>query len=108
MVSENLQKALEQNRTNIKALLNALDADYEFPEEPEKQARMGTVFNPKGAAAAKDVDMTPEERAAWLFEENAKAIAAASEAAGAPAVKSPDVAESEGMAAVKDALSGDP
>lgn len=110
MTSEELQNALAQNRENLKALLDALEADYEVSEDPRKEARLGAAFNPNPEAAksrADDGDMTDEEWAAWLFEENAKALAAAAEAAGARSAKSPDVAESDGMTAVKDALGGE-
>lgn len=106
MTSETLQTALEQNHENLRVLLAALGADYEPSEDPEKKARMGAAFHPDGASAAKDVDMTDEERAAWLFEENAKMLAAAAEAAGASTVTSPDVSESGGLDAVGKALGG--
>lgn len=105
MVSKDLQNALEQNRTNIKRLLDALDADYEYPEEPEKQARMSAAFHPEGADAAKDVDVTAEDRVAWLFEENAKALEAAVQAAGGDGAENA-ATESEGMQRIKDALGG--
>ena len=104
MTSEILRNTLEQNRENLSALLAALDADYELPTDPEKQARLSAVFNPGGASSAKDADMSDEERAAWLFEENAKALAAAADAAGARNVKSPDAVESEGMRQLKERM----
>lgn len=86
MTSETLRNTLEQNRDNLKALLEALEADYELPDDPEKSARMASFFG-ASQERVKEAEMTDKERAAWLFEENAKAIAAAAEAAGAPSRK---------------------
>lgn len=105
MTSETLQKTLEQNRQNLKALLTELDADHEVPEDPEKKAEMGAIFHPGGVDAAKDVDLSEEERLAWLFQENAKALAAAVEEAGARSVKFSSTTESESMQQVKEMLS---
>lgn len=105
MKSDTLQNALEQNRENIKQLLDALDADYEYPEDPERDATMSAAFTPGDADAAKDVELSEGERVAWMFLENTKAIEAAAEAAGADA-NTPEITESKGMKAVKDALGG--
>jgi hypothetical protein len=81
MTSEQLQQALQQNRENLKALLAALDADYQMPEDPETQAKMAAMFG-GSAERAKEAELSEEERAAWLFEENTKALLAAAKAAG--------------------------
>lgn len=109
MVSEELQNALEQNHENLRILLTALDADYEMEEDPAKQAAMGSLFHPNPEARverAKDAEMSDEEWTAWLFEENAKALAAAVEAAGGDPVNPSEVTESKGMAEFKKALGG--
>jgi hypothetical protein len=106
MTSDALQAALEQNYENLKALLDALNASYDLPRPPDENARLNRIFHPGGPEAAKDVDMTEEERAAWLFEQNAKALAAAADAAGARNVKTSAVGESDGLDAVADALGG--
>lgn len=106
MTSETLQNALEQNRQNLKVLLAALDADYELPEDPEKAAWLGAHFG-DSAERVKEAEMTDEERAAWLFEENAKGLAAAVAAAGGGSVKSPSVTESDPLDDVGRALSGE-
>jgi DsbC/DsbD-like thiol-disulfide interchange protein len=82
MTSDELKTTLKQNHENLKALLDALDADYEMPNDPEKDATIQAAFTPGQSKVSKDADMTDEELAVWLFEENAKAIAAAAESAG--------------------------
>ncbi|MDS0284758.1 hypothetical protein, partial [Haloarcula onubensis] len=54
---------------------------------------------------SKRSEMTEEERTAWLFEENAKALAAAAQAATGES-GTPEVAESDKMRTVKSYLSG--
>lgn len=106
MTSETLQKALEQNRENLTLLLNALDADHEIERDPEKAAHLNAAFHPGGAEAAKDVEMTEAERVAWLFDENAKAIAVAAEAAGARGAKSASLTEQDPLDGLGSVLSG--
>lgn len=106
MTSDILQQTLEQNRENLKALLVALDADYELSQDPEKQAKMAAHFG-GSVERAKEAEMTKEDRVAWLFEENAKALAAAVDAVGSQNTQDPAIAESGALDAVADALGGD-
>lgn len=103
MASEALHDVLEQNKENLKTLLRELDADYEFPGDPEKEARMRKAFS-VDPERAKDVDMTEEEEIAWLFEENAKALAAATEAVSGERA-SADAGKSTGLGRIASALS---
>lgn len=105
MTSDVLHQTLAQNRENLKTLLDELDADYELPHDPEKQATIAAHFG-GSPERVKEAQMTKEERVAWLFEENAKALSAAVDAAGARNAASPTVAESGALDAVTDALGG--
>ncbi|MBV0900168.1 hypothetical protein [Haloarcula salina] len=104
MTSDVLQNALEQNRQNLETLLAALEVDHEFPEDPAKQAKMAAAFD-IGDTTRKDAEMTEAERVAWLFEQNAKALAAAADAAGGDTT-TPDITESGKLKSVADALGG--
>jgi acyl-CoA reductase-like NAD-dependent aldehyde dehydrogenase len=108
MTSEQLQTVLEQNRENLSALLTALDTDHELPPNPEKQAKMAAAFGGEKDVkkAAEAANMSDAERAAWLFEENAKALAAAAEAVNSREATRTDVAEDGGLNAVAEALGG--
>lgn len=105
-MSSTIQKALEQNRENIERLLEAVGADYEIPHDPEKSAKAAAIFDPDTKSVDKsDIELSEGERVAWLFQENAKALEAAAEAASGGAERSV-VTESSEMKAVKNALSG--
>lgn len=99
MVSEALNDVLEQNRKHLQDVLDALDAEHKMADDPEEGSKLAAALGSKRA------DMTDEERAAWLFEENAKALAAAAKAATGDS-ETPEIAESDKMSAVKDALGG--
>jgi hypothetical protein len=87
MTSDTLQKAIEQNHKNLKALLKAVDADFEMPAPPEEKTERVEFF---GGKAAADSDLSEEERLAWMFEQNSKALVAAAKAAGIPERKLAD------------------
>ncbi|MDS0284733.1 hypothetical protein, partial [Haloarcula onubensis] len=76
MVSKTLQSTLEQNRKHLEDVLEALDAEHKMADDPEKGGKIAAEF-----FGSKRSEMTEEERTAWLFEENAKALAAAAQAA---------------------------
>lgn len=106
MNSDTLLNAVEQNRSNLKALLAHLDADYEMAEDRDQKAKMASAMG-LATSAEKDDQMDDHERAAWLIWQNSKAIAAAAEAAGARDVKTDHVESSDGrLDAVADALGG--
>jgi tRNA U34 5-methylaminomethyl-2-thiouridine-forming methyltransferase MnmC len=107
MTSDTLTATLEQNYENLKALLDELEADYDLPADPKEKARMSKAFHPDGPEAAKNIEMAEEERLAWLFEENAKALHAAAAAAGARTANAPAVDESSGLDEVGNLLGGD-
>lgn len=105
-MSSTIQTALEQNRKNISRLVEAVGADYELPDDPEKSAKAAAIFDPDTKAVDKsDMELSEGERVAWLFQENAKALEAAAEAASGQAERSV-VTESAEMRTVKNALSG--
>lgn len=83
MTSDTLHETLEQNRENLKRLLEALDVDDSVIEDPEKKARAEAFFG-ASPERIKEAEMSEDERLAWMFEQNAKAIRDAAKAAGVP------------------------
>lgn len=105
-MTEELQAALEQNRSNLKTLLSHLEADYEMDDDSDQKAKLASAMG-LATSADKDTAMDEQERIAWLLWQNSKAIAAAAEAAGARDVKTDHVAGDGGrLGQVADALGG--
>ena len=103
-MSNDLLNALEQNRRNIKRLLDAVDAEYDLPNDPERDAKAAAIFDPDVKAVDKsDIELSEDERTMWLFRTNAEAIEAAAEAASGDAERSV-VSQSKNMKAVESAL----
>jgi hypothetical protein len=76
-----LTEKLEQNRENLKALLEALDADPSTLDDPEEKARRKAFFT---GVTDENAKMSDGERIEWLFESTSEAIREAAKAAGAP------------------------
>lgn len=81
MTSETLQKAIGQNHHNLKQIIDALETGYEMDDDPEAKAERVAFF---GGEKAVDVELSDEERLAWMFEQNVEATAAIAEAVGVP------------------------
>lgn len=93
MTSETLRKAVEQNHENLKEVLDAVDASYEMDDDPEKDAEHAAFFGADKDAVG--VELTEDERVAWMFEQNVEAVEALAEEVGVAERSISDVATSD-------------
>ena len=106
MSNDTLTNALEQNRQNIKRLLDAVGADHDLPNDPERDAKAAAIFDPDtGTVDKSDIELSEGERIEWLFRTNAEAIEAAAKAAAGESKRSV-ISESDSMKAVMKGLGG--
>jgi len=107
MSNDTLTDALQQNRRNIKRLLDAVGADHDLPNDPERDAKAAAIFDPDtNTVDEADLELSEGDRIEWLFRTNAEALEAAAEAAAGDADRSV-ISESDSMKAVTKGLGGE-
>ena len=77
MTSDTLRNAIEQNHNRLKAILDELEIGHKMDPDPKTKADRTGFFTPDEKAkeaGLDDVEMSDEERLAWKFEQNMKAI----------------------------------